>query len=148
MAINEKLVIAGGRQQEFAEVALRAEQRLRDLVHGLDAVICRVDAHTGQPSFLSLRAETFLGHPMDRWHSQPDSLTEIIHPSDQERVAALLPQLIEAGQGTIAGAGMEPPLLVRDDSQMVKQIKVNGLLLGLRLGTGYMETPFELAPRD
>ena len=67
LAINEKLVIASIRHQELAEAALRAEQRLRDLVQGLDAVICEVNTQTGHPKFLSLRAETFLSHPLDRW---------------------------------------------------------------------------------
>jgi len=98
LAINEHLVIAGLRQHELAEAALRAEQRLRDLVHGLDAVICEVDTHLGQPSFLSLRAETFLGHPLDRWHSQPDFLAEIVHPSDRERVWPLLSEFARQSQ--------------------------------------------------
>lgn len=51
------------------------------------------------------------------------------------------------GQGTIASAGMEPPLLVRNDGQM-EQIRVHGMLLGVQPGTEYMETPFQLAPRD
>jgi len=112
LAINEKLVIAGVRQQELAEAAtrsaqeatrsaeaaLRAEQRLRDLVHGLDAVVCEVDVPTGRPAFLSLRAETFLGHPLDRWHAQPDFLAEIIHESDRERAVALFPTFAREGQ--------------------------------------------------
>lgn len=98
LAINERLVVAGVRQQEFAEVAQQAEQRLRDLLHGLDAVICEVELQTGMPSFLSLQAETFLGHPLDRWHSQPDFLAEIVHPDDRERVAALFPAFLEARQ--------------------------------------------------
>jgi len=98
LAINERLVIAGVRQQEYAEAAQRAEQRLRDLVHGLDAVICEVDTRNGQPAFLSLRAETFLGHPLDRWYAQPDFLAEIIHPSDRERATALFPAFVQAGQ--------------------------------------------------
>ena len=83
LAINEQLVIAGVRYQNLAEearksaeaaaksaeVAQRAEQRLGDLIHGLDAVICEVDVPSGRPAFLSLRAETFLGHPLDRWHT-------------------------------------------------------------------------------
>ena len=98
LEINERLIVAGVRQQEFAEVALRAEQRLRDLLHGLDAVICEVELQSGRPSFLSLQAETFLGHPLDRWHSQPDFLAEIIHPDDRERAAALFPAFLEARQ--------------------------------------------------
>ncbi len=98
LTINEQLVIAGLRHQELAEAALRTEQRLRDLVQGLDAVICEVDMRTGQPKFLSLRAETFLGHPLDRWYARPDFLTEIIHPSDRERAAALFPAFVQEGQ--------------------------------------------------
>jgi PAS domain S-box-containing protein len=89
LAINEKLLIAGVRQQELTEAALRAELRMSHLLHGLDAVICEVDTVNGKPAFLSLRAETFLGHPLDRWHTQPDFLVEIIHPSDRARATAL-----------------------------------------------------------
>jgi len=96
-AINENLVIASIRQQELAEVAVRAEQRLRDLVHGLDVVICEVDIRTGQPVFLSLRAETFLGHSLDRWYAQSNFLAEIIHPSDRERVTSLFPAFMREG---------------------------------------------------
>ena len=98
VAINEKLIIAAIRHQELAEVALRAEQRLRDLVQGLDAVVCEVDTRTGQPIFLSLRAETFLGHPLDRWKAQPNFLTEIIHPSDRERATASFQAFVQEGQ--------------------------------------------------
>jgi len=67
-------------------------------VQGLDAVICEVDTVTGRPAFLSLRAETFLGHPLDRWLAQPDFLTEIIHPDDRERATALFPAFVREGQ--------------------------------------------------
>ena len=97
-AINEYLLIAGVRQQEHAEIALRAEQRLRDLIHGLDAVICEVDTRLGQPVFLSLRAQTFLGQSVEFWHAQPDFLTEIIHPIDRERVKAFFPVFAQEGK--------------------------------------------------
>ncbi len=97
LAINERLMIAGIRQQEYAEVARRTEQRLRDLVHGLDAVICEVDMRTGQPAFLSLRAETFLGHALAHWHAQPDFLAEIIHPRERQQVTALFPAFVQNG---------------------------------------------------
>lgn len=98
LVINEKLVIAGVRLQELAETAHRSEERLRHLVYGLDAVICEVDTRNGQPSFLSLRAETFLGHPLGRWHDQSNFLAEIIHPSDRERITALFPLLVHEEQ--------------------------------------------------
>ena len=98
LAINEKLVIAGIRQQELAETALKTEQRLHDLVHGLDAVICEVDMRVGQPALLNSRAETFLGYPLERWYVQPNFLVEIVHPDDRVRVAALFPAFMQEGQ--------------------------------------------------
>lgn len=98
LAINENLLIAGIRQQELAETAARAEQRLRHLVQGLDAVICEIDTRTGVPVYLSLRTEAFLGHSTDRWRTQPDFLAEIIHPSDKERATALFSAFLLEGQ--------------------------------------------------
>ncbi len=97
LAINEKLVIAGIQQQELAETALRTEQRLRDLLQGLDAIICEVDTQTGRPIFLNLQAETFLGHSLDRWYAQPDFLAEIIHPSDRERATTRFSTFVQEG---------------------------------------------------
>ena len=119
LAINEKLVIASVRQQELAEAAtrstqeanrsaqeatksaeaaVRAEQRLRDLIHGLDAVICKVDTQKGRPAFLGVQAETFLGHPLERWHAQPDFLAQIVYPADRGRATALFPAFAREGQ--------------------------------------------------
>lgn len=51
------------------------------------------------------------------------------------------------GEGTVASAGMEPPLLVRRNGLM-EEIKANGLLLGFQPGTGYDQTPFQLGRGD
>src|SRR5665213_2813947 len=93
-AINEMLVITSVRHQESAEVALRAEQRLRDLVHDLNAVICEVGIPNGELTFLNLKSDRFLDRPVEHWRSQTSFLTEIIHPSDRKRVEKLLPTLI------------------------------------------------------
>ena len=133
VAINEKLVIAGIRHQELAEAASRTEQRLRDLVHGLDAVICEVDVRTGQPIFLSLRAETFLGHPLDRWKAQPDFLTEIIHPSDRERATAPFPTFVQEGRDyeyEFRALSMDAdPIWMRNIVRLVHDAEGNPVLL-------------------
>jgi PAS domain S-box-containing protein len=98
LAINERLMISAVRQHEHAEVAKRAEQRLRDLVNGLDVVICEVGIQTGRPTFLSYREETFLGHTLNYWTARPNFLDEIIHSDDRERVAALLPTIVQERQ--------------------------------------------------
>ncbi len=77
--VNEKLIIAAVNLQELAEIAVQAEQRLRDMIDGLDALICEVNIETGKAVFLSLRTETFLGQTLDQWYATPDFLTEITH---------------------------------------------------------------------
>ena len=51
------------------------------------------------------------------------------------------------GEGAVAAAGMEPPLLVRREGQM-EEMKVSGLLLGYQPGAAYTETAFRLDSGD
>jgi PAS domain S-box-containing protein len=97
-AVNEQLLIGAVHLQELADIALQTEQRLQDLIHGLDAVICEVDSHSGQATFLSLRSDTFLGRSLDVWRDDRAFLSEIIHPSDRARVMALIPTRSENAQ--------------------------------------------------
>jgi PAS domain S-box-containing protein len=82
-AINERLLIAGLRQHELADVATKAQQRLHDLVHGVNAIVCEVDAETGKFTFISERAQSFLGYSIDRWN-EPDFWRRVIHPDYYE----------------------------------------------------------------
>jgi sigma-B regulation protein RsbU (phosphoserine phosphatase) len=95
--INEQLVIASVHLQELAEFALQTEQRLRDLVDGLNVVICEVDAKTGKALFISLRSKSFLGGSHEKWITAANFLTEIAHPDDRDRVADRLKALFEHG---------------------------------------------------
>jgi serine phosphatase RsbU (regulator of sigma subunit) len=96
--VNEQLVIGAIHLQEVADTATQTEQRLRDLVESLNAIICEVNVNTGQATFLSLRSDTFLGRPVNLWRESPAFLTDIIHPSDRLRAASLIPEHMNNGQ--------------------------------------------------
>jgi PAS domain S-box-containing protein len=70
-----------------ADPAQAAEQRYRDLVDGLDAIVWEADAGTGHFTFVSRRAEQLLGYPVARWLEDPDFWLTLIHPDD--RLAAV-----------------------------------------------------------
>jgi len=51
------------------------------------------------------------------------------------------------GEGMVAAAGMEPPLLVRRNGQM-EELEINGLLVGFGPGTQYDQLSFQLGRGD
>ena len=63
-----------------------SEQRYRDLIQGLDAIVWEADAHTLTFSFVSRRAETVLGYPVERWLREPDFWARRIHRDDRDAV--------------------------------------------------------------
>jgi PAS domain S-box-containing protein len=73
------------REQAARLEAARAEQRFRDLVEGLDAIVWEADAQTWQFTFVSQRAEEILGYPLEQWLSEPDFWVNHIHPEDRQR---------------------------------------------------------------
>jgi PAS domain S-box-containing protein len=87
--------------------AQASEQRFRDLVQGLDAIVweadlpaatAQADAATFQFSFVSQRAEAILGYPVEQWMSEPDFWANHIHPDDRERAVALCREAISEGR--------------------------------------------------
>ncbi|MGH7187141.1 MAG: hybrid sensor histidine kinase/response regulator, partial [Pseudomonadota bacterium] len=65
----------------------RAEDRFRDLVDDLEAIVWEADAATGRFTFVSRRAEQMLGYPVERWLREPDFLTNLIHSDDRAEVS-------------------------------------------------------------
>jgi PAS domain S-box-containing protein len=61
-----------------------SEQRFRDLVHGLDAVVCEAVGPDRRFTFVSQRAEELFGAPVQRWLTEPDFWARLIHPEDRE----------------------------------------------------------------
>jgi PAS domain-containing protein len=81
------LIVEDLTEEERLQAARQeSEQRYRDLIHGLDAIVWEADAHTLAFSFVSRRAETVLGYPVERWLREPDFWAHRIHPDDRDRV--------------------------------------------------------------
>lgn len=77
----------------------RTEQRLREVVQDLDAIVWEADAESWQFSLVSQRAENILGYPVSQWLTEPNFWVNHIHPDDRERTAALCRQASAQGQG-------------------------------------------------
>lgn len=77
---------------------LQLEQRLRNLVDGIDAIIWEFDAASMQCTFISHRAVAVLGYPVERWLGEPDFWSSIIIPEDREQTITYCLQEISAGR--------------------------------------------------
>lgn len=96
--INEQLVINAVHQQTLAEIAAGSELRLRSLIQGLNAIVCEIDALTEKFTFVSDRAESFLGYPNTLWNEE-GFWEQVIHPDDYEMVSTSFRQAGHAGAG-------------------------------------------------
>jgi PAS domain S-box-containing protein len=92
---NARLFAAERRARAEAETA---ERWVRDLMHGMDAVVTEVDIATRRALFVNGRAEKLLGYTVEQWMSEPDFWLSRVHPDDRERVLALADQEIAAGR--------------------------------------------------
>jgi PAS domain S-box-containing protein len=77
------------RERHLRVAAERSEQRFRDLVQGLDAVVWEADAATLRFTFVSQRAQEMLGYPVEQWLSEADFWRAHVHPDEREQVAVL-----------------------------------------------------------
>lgn len=66
-----------------------AEQRCRNLVQGVDAIVWEADPRTFRFSFVSQHAEDILGYPVPQWLTEPDFWANHLHPDDRGRTLAL-----------------------------------------------------------
>jgi sigma-B regulation protein RsbU (phosphoserine phosphatase) len=81
---------------------LRAsEQRYRELVEGLDAIIWEADARTGHYTFISQRSEKILGYPPGDWLADPNFREKLIHPDDRERALAFWRTVLAEGRDQV-----------------------------------------------
>src|SRR5262245_32417202 len=96
IALNNARLFAAERQAR-AE-AETAERWVRDLMHGVDAVVTEVDIATRRVLFVNGRAEKLLGYTVEQWMREPDFWRSRIHPDDREHVLANADREIAAGR--------------------------------------------------
>ena len=73
------------RSQEAREAS---QQRFRNLVDTLDAIVWEADLTRCRFTFVNQRAETLLGHPLHEWTQEPNFWVNHLHPDDREAIVA------------------------------------------------------------
>jgi PAS domain S-box-containing protein len=85
-------------EEERLQAARRtSEERFRDLVQGLDAIVWEADAETLRFSFVSQRSEEILGYPVEQWLTD-DFFATRVHPDDRARTVAMCRAAIAEGE--------------------------------------------------
>lgn len=84
LAGNFEQMIIAVRDRENSLIA--SEQRFRDLVNSIEGVVWEMDVATGRYLFVSQRAQTLLGYPVEFWLENPDFWASRVHPDDVEHV--------------------------------------------------------------
>ena len=105
-AANEQLTLATLRAHEQAD---ESAGRYRDLVEGLDAIVWEANAEPWQFTFLSQRAQTMFGYPLERWLAEPNFLRALIHADDRPTVARSMPGRRAAPEISGWNFGLWPP---------------------------------------
>ena len=79
--------------------ALQAsEEKIQSLISNVNAIVWEADPGTWEFSFVSRRAESILGYPVERWLSDPDFWINMIHPDDRDRTVALCRKKTQRGE--------------------------------------------------
>ncbi|MGE5325419.1 MAG: PAS domain S-box protein [Deltaproteobacteria bacterium] len=117
--------------------AQQSEQRLRALLHSLDAIVWEADAQPLKFTFVSQRAKEWLGYPIASWLEEPDFWVQHLHPEDRKKTVEYFHSAIaedrdfEFEYRVVAANGEVVWLrnivsLVRDDSGAL--VKLRGLM--------------------
>jgi PAS domain S-box-containing protein len=96
VALNNARLFAAERNARAEAQA--AEQRFRELVESIDAVVVEFDVATRRALFVNRRAETLLGYPLAAWTAEPDFWLERLHPDDRARVLRVSRAEVAAGR--------------------------------------------------
>jgi len=92
------LIVQDLTEEERLQAArMASEQRFRDLVQGLDAIVWEADAGTLTFSFVSQRAEVILGYGTEHWLREPDFFVTRVHPDDRVRVVTTCRDAVARG---------------------------------------------------
>jgi len=86
------------REQEARAHAESAEQRFRELVQDLHAIVWEANADTLLFTFVSQRAVNILGYPAEQWLTEPDFWARHMHPDDRDWALGLLREASAEGR--------------------------------------------------
>ncbi len=90
-SIAERALTAFRTQHQLNEARKEladSEERYRELVHGVDAIVWEAEPIAWEFTFVSQRAEAILGYPVDMWLNNPGFYLNLVHPDDREEVVS------------------------------------------------------------
>jgi len=73
------------------------EDKYRELVESIDAIVWAADPVTWRFTFVSKAAEKLLGYPVERWLASSDFWVNLIHPDDRSRAIEYCQRQVEKG---------------------------------------------------
>ena len=83
------------------------EQRYDELVGDIDGIVWEADAETLQFTFVSPKAERWLGYPLEQWFARGFWAAHL-HPDDRDRVFEHCRQVADSRRGSLSFARSEP----------------------------------------
>ena len=100
------------------------EERFSGLISQVPAIICEVEYPSCRFTFVSEYAETLLGYPVADWLSNPDFLSDHIHPDDRDKAIKLCLDSTERGEDH----ELEYRMLTRDGTYLWLHDKVQVII--------------------
>lgn len=86
-------------ERKRVEQALhRSEAHLRNLLHGIRAVVWECQTDSWEFTYISQGVEEILGYPVESWYDDPDLWVRTIHPEDRGRVVEQCRGGVDAGR--------------------------------------------------
>ena len=73
------------------------EDKYRELVESIDAIVWAADPVTWRFTFVSKATEKLLGYPVERWLESSDFWVNLIHPDDRSRAIEYCQRQVEKG---------------------------------------------------
>ncbi|MBC8450775.1 GAF domain-containing protein, partial [bacterium] len=126
-------------RREADEQHRQLENRYRELVHGVGAIVWEADPRTCQFTFVSKAATDILGYEVEEWLSQPGFWPDHIHPDDRDDIVAFCRQEVMEGRShefeyrMIAADGS--PVWLRDvvkvESDNGSPVRIRGLMIDI-----------------
>jgi PAS domain S-box-containing protein len=80
------------------DMRLDSEERFRDLVESVDAIVWEANARTLKVTYVSPAAERILGYPPSRWMETPEFWSNHLHPDDRARALECEQKVLATGK--------------------------------------------------
>lgn len=124
--------------QAGLDQANSAQERFRDLLEAVDAIVWEAEAAALRLSYVSRGAERILGFSPEEWRRTPGFWADHLHPEDRERALGCERETVEKGTpGTVEYrmAGADGRFRWFRDSMHVVQAPAGKLLRGIMVDT-------------